>query len=234
MVLPLRSAGFSMPESLRTTSCMKPLPPNRQTIFTGTPFCRTTMGASATMPPSGALPAPTCLATSTPPRPDRVAHVESGLREIALALGELDRSEGRQQRRRRKEIGDLLCRPRRRRQAAEPGRRRNSGGAVQHLTARDLAARDLAARQSLDSRTNMHWLLRAQAPRWRDTYSHRPCPIGDPGICHYTRHYLGGDMRAIGPKRAELWRSICPSPIECPIRCPLHPLPALSGLNTAT
>ena len=44
MVLPLRSAGFSMPESARTTSCMKPLPPNRQTIFTGTPFCRTTIG----------------------------------------------------------------------------------------------------------------------------------------------------------------------------------------------
>ena len=27
------------------------------------------IGPSATMPPSGALPAPTCLATSTPPRP---------------------------------------------------------------------------------------------------------------------------------------------------------------------
>ena len=38
MVLPLRSAGFSMPESSRTTSCMKPLPPNTATIFTGTPL----------------------------------------------------------------------------------------------------------------------------------------------------------------------------------------------------
>src|SRR6516165_2820521 len=69
MVLPLRSAGFSMPESSRTTSCMKPLPPNTATIFTGTPLPRTMIGPSATMPPSGALPAPTCLATSTPPRP---------------------------------------------------------------------------------------------------------------------------------------------------------------------
>ena len=69
MVLPLRSAGFSMPESSRTTSCMKPLPPNTATIFTGTPLPRTMIGPSATMPPSGALPAPTCFATSTPPRP---------------------------------------------------------------------------------------------------------------------------------------------------------------------
>src|SRR5580700_1587837 len=29
----------------------------------------------------------------------------------------------------------------------------------------------------------------------------RSCPIGDPGICHYTRHYLGGDKHAIGPNR---------------------------------
>src|SRR6516225_2548003 len=69
MVLPLRSAGFSMPESSRTTSCMNPLPPNTATIFTGTPLPRTMIGPSATIPPSGALPAPTCLATSTPPRP---------------------------------------------------------------------------------------------------------------------------------------------------------------------
>src|SRR5262252_407408 len=68
MVLPLRSAGFSMPESSRTTNCMKPLPPNMATILIGTPFCRTTIGPSPTMPPSGALPAPTCFATSTPPR----------------------------------------------------------------------------------------------------------------------------------------------------------------------
>jgi hypothetical protein len=69
MVLPLRSAGFSIPESSRTTSCMKPRPPNTATILMGTPFWRTMIGPSATMPPSGALPAPTCLATSTPPRP---------------------------------------------------------------------------------------------------------------------------------------------------------------------
>ena len=69
MVLPLRSDGLVMPKSARTTSCMNPLPPNTATIFTGTPFCRTMIGASATMPPIGTLPAPTSLATSTPPRP---------------------------------------------------------------------------------------------------------------------------------------------------------------------
>ena len=46
----------------------EPLPPNMATILIGTPFCRTTIGPSPTMPPSGALPAPTCFATSTPPR----------------------------------------------------------------------------------------------------------------------------------------------------------------------
>ena len=37
-------------------------------IFTGTPLARTMIGPSPTMPPIGALPAPTILATSTPPR----------------------------------------------------------------------------------------------------------------------------------------------------------------------
>ena len=37
------------------------------TDFTGTPWARTMMGVSPIPPPMGALPAPTCLATSTPP-----------------------------------------------------------------------------------------------------------------------------------------------------------------------
>jgi hypothetical protein len=69
MVLPFRSAGLAMPESSRTTNCIQRWPPNTATILMGTPFCRTMIGPSATMPPSGALPAPTCFATSTPPRP---------------------------------------------------------------------------------------------------------------------------------------------------------------------
>ena len=130
MVLPLRSAGLSMPESSRTTVCMKPLPPNTATIFTGTPLPRTMIGPSPTMPPIGALPAPTCLATSTPPRADREVDVESGFLEIALALGQLDRREGRQDRRRREQIGDLLERLRAHAGAAiKPAPKRGERGA---------------------------------------------------------------------------------------------------------
>jgi len=39
------------------------------TTLIGTPLLRTMIGESPTIPPIGALPAPTCLATSTPPRP---------------------------------------------------------------------------------------------------------------------------------------------------------------------
>src|SRR5262249_60765514 len=38
---------------------------------------------------------------------DREAHLEAGGGEVALALGEPDRPEGRQNRRRREQIGDL-------------------------------------------------------------------------------------------------------------------------------
>jgi Ca2+-transporting ATPase len=44
-------------------------PPSTATDFTGTPWARTTIGVSPKAPPMAALPAPTCLATSTPPRP---------------------------------------------------------------------------------------------------------------------------------------------------------------------
>src|SRR5262249_20165813 len=51
--------------------------------------------------------------------PNREAHVEAGGGEIALALGKLDRPEGRQNRRRREEIRDLFRGLRRRRRAQQ-------------------------------------------------------------------------------------------------------------------
>ena len=42
-------------------------PPRTATAFTGIPFARTMSGVSPMPPPMTALPAPTCLATSTPP-----------------------------------------------------------------------------------------------------------------------------------------------------------------------
>src|SRR5215471_7967718 len=95
MVLPLRSAGFSMPESSRTTSCMKPLPPNTATILMGTPLPRTITGTDL-------------LCNVDAAATDRVTHVKPGFGKIALALGELDRSERRQYRRGRKQICDAL------------------------------------------------------------------------------------------------------------------------------
>ena len=49
------------------TSCISAPPPSRATDFTGTPLGRTMIEVSPMPPPITALPAPTCLATSTPP-----------------------------------------------------------------------------------------------------------------------------------------------------------------------
>ncbi|MNG17736.1 hypothetical protein D3C84_1017450 [compost metagenome] len=44
-----------------------PPAPSTATARTGIPLARTTIGVSPMAPPSMALPAPICLATSTPP-----------------------------------------------------------------------------------------------------------------------------------------------------------------------
>ena len=79
----------------------------------GTPFClHQDRAVRATMPPSGALPAPTSLATSTPLLArSHSLHIEAGLREVASTFGELDRAERGRERRRREQIGDLLVGP---------------------------------------------------------------------------------------------------------------------------
>ena len=136
MVLPLRSAGFLDARIRAHDELHESLAAEQATIFTGTPFCRTTIGASATMPPSGYVAGADLLGDIDAAAADRVAHVETGVLEIALALGEPDRSESRQQRRRREQISDLLIRPRRRRDAqtprpsAMPARPAARGGAI--------------------------------------------------------------------------------------------------------
>src|SRR6516225_7374223 len=59
---------------------------------------------------------------------NRKAHVEAGGGEIALALGKLDRPEGRQNRRRREQIRDLFQGLRRRRRAQQPQTERAAAG----------------------------------------------------------------------------------------------------------
>ena len=102
MVLPFRSAGFWMPELARTTSCINPLPPNSATIFTGTPFCRTTIGPSRNDAAERHIAGADLLGDIDAAAAHRVIHVEAGLRKITFAFRDLDRTERRQDRRRRK------------------------------------------------------------------------------------------------------------------------------------
>ena len=167
-----------MPVSSRTTSCMKPLPPNTATIFTGTPLPRTMIGPSATMPPSGALPAPTCLATSTPPRADRELDVETGVLEIALALGEPDRPERRQDRRRREQIGDLF--ERLRRTACGSSTPAPSSGAAASIRRRTASTRlaDIArspVRQNVTAAAAMDYRRRFCLPLYSTMRGAGPC-----------------------------------------------------------
>src|SRR6516165_856819 len=62
---------------------------------------------------------------------NREGHVEAGGGEIALALGKLDRPEGRQNRRRREQIRDLLRGLRRRGRAQQPQTQRAAAGQQQ-------------------------------------------------------------------------------------------------------
>ncbi|MOA16372.1 hypothetical protein D3C78_1365840 [compost metagenome] len=69
MVLPLRSLTELMPAWASAAIMVTPLAPSTATAFTGTPLARTMIGVSPMAPPTRALPAPICLATSTPPLP---------------------------------------------------------------------------------------------------------------------------------------------------------------------
>ncbi|MNO68564.1 hypothetical protein D3C76_594030 [compost metagenome] len=69
MVLPLRSLTLLMPAFSSVAIMVTPLAPSTATAFTGTPLARTMIGVSPMAPPTRALPAPICLATSTPPLP---------------------------------------------------------------------------------------------------------------------------------------------------------------------
>ena len=54
-------------------------------------------------------------------------------------------------------------------------------------------------RDSPFTRSNINWLLRARAAA---RSPHGPCPIGDPGVCHYTRLRLGRRYARNRPKQA--------------------------------
>ena len=67
MVLPLRSVIELMFSAALVAIMVTPPAPSTATERTGIPLARTTIGVSPRAPPSMALPAPICFATSTPP-----------------------------------------------------------------------------------------------------------------------------------------------------------------------
>ena len=108
MVLPLRSAGFSMPGIRTHHELHESLAAehrdhlHRHAVLPDDDGC---VGDDAA---DRHIAGADLLGDIDAAAADREAHIEAGLREIAFALGKLDRPERRQQRRGREQIGDLL------------------------------------------------------------------------------------------------------------------------------
>ncbi|MNR57739.1 hypothetical protein D3C85_1785750 [compost metagenome] len=63
----MRSLIELIPALASVATMVRPPAPSTATVFTGTPLARTMIEVSPMAPPTRALPAPICLATSTPP-----------------------------------------------------------------------------------------------------------------------------------------------------------------------
>jgi len=107
IVLPFRSAGFWMPESAHH-ELHKSLAAEQRDDLHGDTVLPDHDGRVRNNAAERHVAGADFLGHIDATAADCVIHIKAGLREIAFALGDLDRAESRQNRRRREQIGDLL------------------------------------------------------------------------------------------------------------------------------